>query len=191
MFDTGQPHSKTPADWDRRTFLKASGLTIGGLSLASLIAACSGAGGGGSSSGTLTLRLPFLADMQVPDPDIMYEGEGVQVMECAYEGLVRYKPGTPEFIPGLAKSWTHLRRPTDVYLLAAARREVPRRYRRRRRRMVQELQAPRRHQPGAGLHGYGRGQDGGAEPDDVRRHAQLLPTTRSCTTWRVRGSRSR
>ncbi len=106
MFDTGQPHSKTPADWDRRTFLKASGLTIGGLSLASLIAACSGAGGGGSSTGTLTLRLPFLADMQVPDPDIMYEGEGVQVMECAYEGLVRYKPGTPEFIPGLAKSWT-------------------------------------------------------------------------------------
>ena len=106
MFDTGQPHSKTPADWDRRTFLKASGLTIGGLSLASLIAACSGAGGGGSSAGTLTLRLPFLADMQVPDPDIMYEGEGVQVMESAYEGLVRYKPGTSEFLPGLAKSWT-------------------------------------------------------------------------------------
>lgn len=106
MFDTGHPHSKTPADWDRRTFLKASGLTIGGLSLASLIAACGGAGGGGSSSGTLTLRLPFLADMQVPDPDIMYEGEGVQVMESAYEGLVRYKPGTSEIIPGLAKSWT-------------------------------------------------------------------------------------
>jgi peptide/nickel transport system substrate-binding protein len=44
--------------------------------------------------------------MQVPDPDVMYEGEGVQVMESAYEGLVRYKPGTPEIIPGLAKSWT-------------------------------------------------------------------------------------
>ena len=35
-------------------------------------------------------RMPFLADMQIPDPDIMYEGEGVQVMESAYEGLVRY-----------------------------------------------------------------------------------------------------
>jgi peptide/nickel transport system substrate-binding protein len=36
----------------------------------------------------------------------MYEGEGVQVMESAYEGLVRYKPGTSEFLPSLAKSWT-------------------------------------------------------------------------------------
>ena len=97
------------AGWDRRTFLKASGLTIGGISLASIIAACGGSSGTSSSSGggqTLTLRLPFLADMQVPDPDIMYEGEGVQVMESAYEGLIRYKSGTSEFLPSLAKSWT-------------------------------------------------------------------------------------
>ena len=116
MFDTAHPHQRppgSPAEWDRRAFLKASGLTIGGISLASLIAACgsgsgsgSSGGGGGSSGGTLTLRLPFLANMQVPDPDIMYEGEGVQVMESAYEGLVHYKPGTPEILPGLAKSWT-------------------------------------------------------------------------------------
>jgi peptide/nickel transport system substrate-binding protein len=105
MVDTAPSHN-TPAGWDRRTFLKASGLTIGGLSLASLIAACGGAGGGGSSGGTLTLRFPFLADMQVPDPDIMYEGEGAQVMEFAYEGLVRYRPGSAEIVPGLAKSWT-------------------------------------------------------------------------------------
>lgn len=109
MFDTAHSHgtpSGSPAEWDRRKFLKASGLTVGGISLAALIAACGGGGGGGSSSDTLTLRLPFLADMQVPDPDIMYEGEGVQVMESAYEGLVRYKSGTPEIIAGLAKSWT-------------------------------------------------------------------------------------
>jgi peptide/nickel transport system substrate-binding protein len=99
----GSP-SGPPAEWDRRTFLKASGLTVGGISLAALIAACGG--GGGSGSDTLTLRMPFLADMQVPDPDIMYEGEGVQVMESAYEGLVRYKSGTSDFIPGLAQSWT-------------------------------------------------------------------------------------
>ncbi|MGB2922714.1 MAG: ABC transporter substrate-binding protein [Mycobacterium sp.] len=105
MVGTAQPNN-TPASWDRRTFLKASGITIGGLSLASLVAACGGAGGGGASGGTLTLRLPFLADMQVPDPDIMYEGEGAQVMEFAYEGLVRYKPGSPEIIGGLAESWT-------------------------------------------------------------------------------------
>jgi peptide/nickel transport system substrate-binding protein len=80
------------------------------MSFASLLAACGGGGSsgstGGSSGGTTTLRLPFLADMQVPDPDIMYEGEGVQVMESAYEGLVRYKSGTSEIIAGLAKSWT-------------------------------------------------------------------------------------
>lgn len=108
MFDTAHSHgtpSGPPAEWDRRRFLKASGLTVGGISLAALIAACGG-GGAGSSSDTLTLRLPFLADMQVPDPDIMYEGEGVQVMESAYEGLVRYKSGSSEIIAGLAKSWT-------------------------------------------------------------------------------------
>jgi len=93
------------AEWDRRTFLKASGITVGGLSLAGLIAAC-GAGGGSGAGATLTLKMPFLADMQVPDPDIMYEGEGAQLMEFAYEGLVRYKPGSAEFLPGLAKSWT-------------------------------------------------------------------------------------
>ena len=106
MFDTTQQRSiPSGPQWDRRTFLKASGLTVGGMSLAALIAACGG-GGGDSSGGTLNLRMPFLADMQVPDPDIMYEGEGVQVMESAYEGLVRYKSGTSDFIPGLAQSWT-------------------------------------------------------------------------------------
>src|SRR6185436_9138455 len=64
--------------WDRRTFLKASGITIGGVSLAALAAACGaggGAGGGSAGGDTLTLKMPFLADMQIPDPDIMYEGE--------------------------------------------------------------------------------------------------------------------
>ena len=105
----GRPDPRSGEGWDRRTFLKASGLTVGGISLASLIAACGGNGGSGNGptgSAALTLRMPFLADMQVPDPDIMYEGEGVQVMEAAYEGLIRYKPGTPDFLPGLAKSWT-------------------------------------------------------------------------------------
>ena len=104
MFDNTQPHTQT-ADWDRRKFLKAGGIALGGVSLASLIAACGGSGGG-SSGGALNLRMPFLADMQVPDPDIMYEGEGAQLMEFAYEGLVRYKPGSAEIVSNLAKSWT-------------------------------------------------------------------------------------
>ncbi|HEY9265392.1 MAG TPA: ABC transporter substrate-binding protein, partial [Mycobacterium sp.] len=105
VFDNAHPRSN-PAQWDRRTFLRAGGLTVGGISLVSLIAACGGSSGGGSGGGTVTLRMPFLADMQIPDPDIMYEGEGVQVMESAYEGLVRYESGTGKIITGLATSWT-------------------------------------------------------------------------------------
>ena len=95
-----------PTGWDRRTFLKASGLTVGGLSLAGLIAACGGGAAGGSGSKSATLKLPFLNDMQIPDPDIMYEGEGALVTHAVYEGLLAYKPGTPEIIGALAKSWT-------------------------------------------------------------------------------------
>ena len=101
-----QPQTRMAGpDWNRRTFLKAGGLTVGGIGFASWLAACGGAGTS-SNGGTLNLRMPFLADMQVPDPDIMYEGEGVQVMESAYEGLVRYQPGSGTIIGHLAKSWT-------------------------------------------------------------------------------------
>jgi peptide/nickel transport system substrate-binding protein len=109
VFEKTQPGSSPTGSaraWDRRAFLKASGITIGGVSLAALATACGAGGGSGSNGGTLTLKMPFLADMQVPDPDIMYEGEGVQVMESAYEGLVRYKSGTSQIIPSLAKTWT-------------------------------------------------------------------------------------
>lgn len=97
--------TRAPIVLDRRNFLKASGMTVGGLALANLIAAC---GGEASVDGqrNLTLRMPFLQDMQVPDPDIMYEGEGVQVMKSCYEGLVNYKSGTSDIVPGLAQSWT-------------------------------------------------------------------------------------
>ena len=78
--------------------------------VAVLLAACgsSGTSSGASTavSSSHTLKLAFGHDMQVPDPDIMYEGEGVQVMESAYEGLVRYKSGTSEIAASLAKSWT-------------------------------------------------------------------------------------
>ena len=110
--------------------------------------------------------------MQVPDPDIMYEGEGVQVMESAYEGLVRYKSGTAQIIPRSGEVVDGLAGPTDIHVHAAARREVPRRDDRRRRSVDQELRASREDQPGPGLHGRGGRQDRGAGPDDVRRHAQ-------------------
>ena len=74
--------------------LKAGGITLGSVSLMSLLQAC-GDGATEDSAGNLTLRMPFLQDMQVPDPDITYEGEGVQVMLACYDGLVTYKSGTP------------------------------------------------------------------------------------------------
>jgi peptide/nickel transport system substrate-binding protein len=89
---------------ERRTLLRAGAYTAGAMALSSLISAC--AGGASTSSGTLTLKMPFLADMQVPDPDIMYEGEGVQVMHAVYDGLVQYRPGSAEIVPQLAESWT-------------------------------------------------------------------------------------
>jgi peptide/nickel transport system substrate-binding protein len=89
--------------------MKAGGLTVGGLGLASFLASCSGSGGpvaGGSGNSSLTLRMPFLADMQVPDPDVFYEAEGLQVMDVTYEGLVKYQPGSATIVPALATGWS-------------------------------------------------------------------------------------
>lgn len=105
--------------WDRRTFLKNGGLTVAGLQaigLGGLLAACGGSSEASSDEegsveasvspdGVLTLRMAFLLDMQVPDPDIFYEGEGLQVTLSAYEGLIQYVPGTGDFAPALAESW--------------------------------------------------------------------------------------
>ncbi|MGB3484748.1 MAG: ABC transporter substrate-binding protein [Mycobacterium sp.] len=89
----------------RRTFLKAAAWGAGGIGLTSLLAACGGNAATSASGDTLILRMPFLADMQVPDPDIMYEGEGAQLMNAVYEGLAQYRPGSAEIIPRLADSW--------------------------------------------------------------------------------------
>ncbi|MFD4432248.1 ABC transporter substrate-binding protein, partial [Nocardia sp. NPDC058497] len=92
---------------DRRTFLKGSALVAvaEALGISALLSACSGGAGGAGTVGD-TIRFGFLADMQVPDPDIFYEGEGLQVTLSVYEGLVAYKPDSPEIGPGLAESWT-------------------------------------------------------------------------------------
>jgi peptide/nickel transport system substrate-binding protein len=68
----------------------------------------SGSSGGSSGSSSTTLKTAFVADMQVPDPDIFYETEGNQVVMSTYEGLVRYKQDPPsnEIEGLLAESWT-------------------------------------------------------------------------------------
>jgi peptide/nickel transport system substrate-binding protein len=53
-----------------------------------------------------TVNLGYVADMQVPDPDIFYEIEGNSVVTNVYEGLVQYGNNTTKIVPALADSWT-------------------------------------------------------------------------------------
>jgi peptide/nickel transport system substrate-binding protein len=101
---------------------------LGLLATPGFLAACGGGSSSGDSSSKDTsatsgtgksiasITFPFLADMQVPDPDIFYEGEGVQLMLSCYENLVRYtpvgdrvplkyEPAEKRISPWLAESW--------------------------------------------------------------------------------------
>jgi peptide/nickel transport system substrate-binding protein len=97
--------------FDRRVFLKGSGALFGVAGLVGaggLLGACGDSASSSSGSGAApsdTLRFAFLADMQVPDPDIFYEGEGNVVIMAAYEGLIQYAPDSADFAPALAESW--------------------------------------------------------------------------------------
>lgn len=80
---------------------------------AAAITGC-GSSSSGSSSATTTgsgsksdiLRIPYLGDMSVPDPDIFYDIEGNNVILSTYQGLVTYAPGTSTIVGQLATSWT-------------------------------------------------------------------------------------
>lgn len=87
-------------------------VTVGALALSacggssSNTSTGSGATGSTSPAGSRILHMAFNANMQVPDPDIFYEVEGNEVVTSVYEGLVAYKPSSPEIAPALADSWT-------------------------------------------------------------------------------------
>jgi peptide/nickel transport system substrate-binding protein len=59
-----------------------------------------------SSTAGNVLRIPYLADMSVPDPDIFYDIEGNSVILSNYEGLVTYAPNSDRIVPALATSWS-------------------------------------------------------------------------------------
>jgi peptide/nickel transport system substrate-binding protein len=52
------------------------------------------------------LRIPYLADMSVPDPDVFYDIEGNAVILNQYEGLLKYAPASTQIVGSLADSWT-------------------------------------------------------------------------------------
>jgi peptide/nickel transport system substrate-binding protein len=60
---------------------------------------------GGSGSGDV-LRVPYLGDMSVPDPDIFYDIEGNSVILSSYEGLLTYAPNSTQKVGALATSWS-------------------------------------------------------------------------------------
>jgi peptide/nickel transport system substrate-binding protein len=62
--------------------------------------------GGGASTASQILRIPYLGDMSVPDPDIFYDIEGNSVILSSYDGLVTYAPNSTTIVGDLATSWT-------------------------------------------------------------------------------------
>jgi peptide/nickel transport system substrate-binding protein len=52
------------------------------------------------------LRIPYLADMSVPDPDVFYDVEGNSVILNQYEGLLKYADNSTKIVGALADSWT-------------------------------------------------------------------------------------
>jgi peptide/nickel transport system substrate-binding protein len=67
-------------------------------------ATAAGAGGSGVTAPAV-VNIGYVADMQVPDPDIFYELEGNSTMTSLYEGLVTYDNNSTKIIPALAQSF--------------------------------------------------------------------------------------
>jgi peptide/nickel transport system substrate-binding protein len=90
-----------------------TGAVLGALAtLALLVAGCGSAKTKSSSTTSTTastantvLRIPYLADMSVPDPDVFYDIEGNSVILNTYDGLVRYAPSSTKIVGVLATSW--------------------------------------------------------------------------------------
>jgi peptide/nickel transport system substrate-binding protein len=87
--------------------LRRALLVLAALAVVVTIAACGAASSAPTTNSASTvLRIPYLADMSVPDPDIFYDIEGNSVILSAYEGLVTYAPNSDRIIPDLATSWS-------------------------------------------------------------------------------------
>jgi peptide/nickel transport system substrate-binding protein len=59
-----------------------------------------------ASATSNVLRIPYLADMSVPDPDIFYDIEGNSVILSAYQGLLTYAPNSTQVVGLLAQSFS-------------------------------------------------------------------------------------
>ena len=76
------------------------------VAAALMAAGCGSTTKKGTTGTSDVLRIPYLADMSVPDPDVFYDIEGNSVILNQYEGLLRYAPGSTKIVGSLADSWT-------------------------------------------------------------------------------------
>lgn len=75
------------------------------IALAFSVASCGGSNVAGQPPGD-ALRLAFSYDPGSLDPDVFMDGEGMSVVQAAYEGLVQYRgDSSTEIDPLLATSW--------------------------------------------------------------------------------------
>ncbi|HKC83487.1 MAG TPA: ABC transporter substrate-binding protein, partial [bacterium] len=81
------------------------GLALAGCGASSTNSASTSTSGASANTSDI-LRIPYLADMSVPDPDIFYDIEGNSVILSSYEGLLTYAPSSTKLIGALATSWT-------------------------------------------------------------------------------------
>jgi peptide/nickel transport system substrate-binding protein len=70
--------------------------------------ACSGSSNTPTDNAALrsSVRTPLLSDPPPLDPDTFYQPEGLLIMTSAYQGLLRYAPGTTKIDGLLATKWT-------------------------------------------------------------------------------------
>jgi peptide/nickel transport system substrate-binding protein len=70
--------------------------------------ACSGSSNNPTDTAALmsSVRTPLLSDPPPLDPDVFYQPEGLLIMTSAYQGLLRYAPGSTKIEGLLATKWT-------------------------------------------------------------------------------------
>lgn len=72
-----------------------------------LATGCSGTSNGPTDTAALqsSIRTPLMTDPPPLDPDTFYQPEGLLIMTSAYQGLLRYAPGTTKVEGLLATDW--------------------------------------------------------------------------------------
>jgi peptide/nickel transport system substrate-binding protein len=97
-----------PTRVTRRTARRSAAAAVAVAGLLALTA-CGQSGTVASAGGDDVFTAVMLTGYTTPpDPDVNYDGPGLNIIENTYEGLVAYQDGveTPTIVPELAEEWT-------------------------------------------------------------------------------------